>query len=186
MTLRLINFVSFYIGWVVCVAGAGRGMTTLGPAVVGALLVLHLILSPHATRDALLIATVGLLGWTVDTTQAVVGIFSFGRLSPAPWLCPLWLVAVWMIFATTLTSSLRWLTGRYALAALFGAAGGPLSYYYGLRLGAIEFNPNTPLTLIALALVWAAVMPLLIWLARALVPIAPNHAPAPVPAAISS
>ena len=149
--------------------------------VVAALLVLHLLLSPQPSREARLIAMVGLLGWSVDTTQALIGIFSFGTRSAAPWLCPLWLVAVWMIFATTLTSSMRWLTGRYAVAALVGAAGGPLSYYYGLRLGAIEFNPNIALTLITLAVVWAAVMPLLIWLANALVPATPGDRAAAAP-----
>lgn len=182
MTLRLVNFVSFYVGWVACVAGAGHGMTAVGPAVVAALLALHLILAPQPSREARLIVTVGLLGWTVDTSQALIGIFSFGVRSPAPWLCPLWLVAVWMIFATTLTGSMRWLTGRYALAALFGAAGGPLSYYYGLRLGAIVFNPNMAVTLVTLAIVWAAVMPALLWLAGVLVPNASGDVAAPAPA----
>lgn len=184
--MRLINFVSFYVGWVACVAGAGRGRTMLGPLVVAALLVLQLLLRPHAAREAFLILVVGLLGWTVDTTQALLGVFSFGTTSPAPWLCPLWLVAVWMIFATTLTGSMRWLIGRYALAALFGAAGGPLSYYYGLRLGAIEFNTSMVITLVTLAFVWAAVMPVLVWLARVLVPTASSDVPTPAAAAALS
>jgi hypothetical protein len=184
--MRLINFVSFYVGWVACVAGAGRGRTMLGPVVVAALLALQLLLRPHAAREALLILVVGVLGWTVDTTQALLGVFSFGTTSPVPWLCPLWLVAVWMMFATTLTASMRWLNGRYAVAALFGAAGGPLSYYYGLRLGAIEFNTNIVITLVTLAVVWAAVMPVLVWLARAFVPNASGDVPTPAPAAALS
>lgn len=170
MSVRIINFVSFYVGWVACVAGAGHGMTLVGPQVVAALVGLQLLLKSQPAREAVLIVAVGLLGWALDTGQAVMGVFSFGVRAPAPWFCPLWLVAVWMIFATTLTGSMRWLHGRYGLAAVFGCIGGPLSYYYGLRLGAIDFNPNGTLTLITLAVVWAAVMPVLIWLAHTLVP----------------
>lgn len=180
--VSLINFVSFYAGWVACVAGAGRGMTLVGPVVVAALLVVQLALKPYPGREALLIVAIGVLGWVIDTAQALAGVFSFPTTSPVPWLCPLWLVAVWMIFATTLTGSMRWLRGRYALAALFGAVGGPVSYYYGLRLGAIVFNPNIVLTLVTLAAVWAAVMPILIWLASALVPDAAVDAATATPA----
>lgn len=185
MMFRLFSFVSFYVGWVACVGGAGRGMTVVGPVIVAALLAVHLYLRPHPARELALILTVGLLGWTVDTAQALAGVFSFGAHSPAPWLCPPWLVAVWMSFAATLTSSMRWLNGRYVLAAVFGAAGGALSYYYGLRLGAIEFNPNITLTLTCLAVVWAAVMPLLVWLASVLVPEASSDAAAAPAASLS-
>lgn len=170
MSVRLINFIAFYVGWVACVGGAGRGMTLVGPLVVAALLALQLPLKPQPAREALLVVVVGVFGWAIDTGQAAIGVFSFGTRSPAPWFCPLWLVAVWMIFASTLTGSMRWLSGRYALAAVFGAVGGPLSYYYGLRLGAIDFNPSYVLTLTTLAIVWAAVMPALIWLGCSLVP----------------
>lgn len=177
MGVSLINFVSFYVGWVACVGGAGRGMTLVGPLVVAALLAGQLALKPHPAREALLIVATGLLGWVVDTAQALAGVFSFPATSPAPWLCPLWLVAVWMIFATTLTSSMRRLRGRYILAAVFGAVGGPLSYYYGLRLGAIVFNPSLALTLITLAVVWSTVMPFLIWLTTVLVPVSDSATP---------
>ena len=170
LSVRLINFIAFYVGWVACVAGAGHGMTLVGPLVAAVLLALQLPFKPQPLRETLLVAVVGVFGWAIDTGQAAMGVFSFGTSSPAPWFCPLWLVAVWMIFASTLTGSMRWLSGRYALSAVFGAVGGPLSYYYGLRLGAIEFNSNYVLTLVTLAVVWAAVMPALIWLRCTLVP----------------
>ena len=49
---------------------------------------------------------------------------------------PHWIVAMWVLFASTLNVSLRWLRGRWALATLLGAVAGPLAYYGGAGLGA--------------------------------------------------
>jgi hypothetical protein len=69
-----------------------------------------------------------------------------------------------MIFATTLNGSMSWLAGRYRLAAVLGAICGPISYAAGARLGAIEFPLHAGLSLVGIAVVWACVMPSLLWL----------------------
>ena len=73
-------------------------------------------------------------------------------------LAPYWIVAMWIGFATTLNVSLGWLKGRYWLATLFGAAGGPLAYLAGAKLGGITLVSSDAAPL-ALALGWAAIMP---------------------------
>jgi hypothetical protein len=170
MAQRLLNFVAFYLGWFACVLGAADGAPLIGPAVVAALLALHLWLSHTPTREARLILVVGILGWFIDTSQAVAGVFSFGTHALPTWLCPPWLVAMWMIFASTLSSSMGWLVGRYGLAAVLGAGTGPLSYYYGVRLGAIDVHAHLVVSLLCLGLVWAITMPILIHLAARLTP----------------
>jgi hypothetical protein len=68
-----------------------------------------------------------------------------------------------MLFATTLNVSLRWLKGRWVLAALLGGSAGPLSFYAGHRLGGVAFaDPVYSLTVLGLG--WAVLMPLLLWL----------------------
>jgi hypothetical protein len=62
---------------------------------------------------------------------------------------------------------MRWMSGRYLLAALFGAIGGPLSYLAGARLGAMSFI-DTGAAVTALAVGWGLAMPLLMWLAARL------------------
>jgi hypothetical protein len=172
----VINFASFYAGWFACVAGAGRGQLWLGPAVVAVLIGLHLALVREPWRQASLIAVVALVGWCVDTALASAGAYSFGTRSIAPWFCPPWMVALWAIFATTLTGSLSWLSGRYLFAALLGLVSGPLSYWYGSRLGAIDLLPNPLASLVILAPVWGAVTPALVRLASTL---GANANPAP-------
>ncbi len=50
-------------------------------------------------------------------------------------------------------------------ALLAGAIGGPLAYFAGNRLGAVDM-PDTMMALVALALGWSIIMPLLMSLSR--------------------
>jgi len=161
---RLMNFAMFYVGWFACVMGAGRGQLWLGPSVVAALVLIHLYLAPRPVQETRMILLTGIFGFAVDTLQASAGLFAFARTSAAPWLCPLWMVALWMIFATTLNASMAWLAGRYRLAAALGALCGPVSYLAGARLGAIELPAHASASLVGIAIVWACVMPSLFWL----------------------
>jgi hypothetical protein len=159
---RLLNFVMFYLGWFACVAGAGLGHLWLGPAVVAVLGMGHLLLTRDRVREATLAVTIGLFGFAVDTLQASAGLYAFTGTSVLPWLCPLWMVALWMLFATTLNSSMAWLAGRHRLAAVLGAVCGPLSYAAGARLGAIELHPDALVSLAGIAVVWGLAMPALL------------------------
>ena len=159
----LLNFAMFYLGWFACVAGAARGQLWMGPAVVAALLLIHLSFAPNRFREARLIVVVGLFGFTLDTLQASVGLYAFTSTSVAPWLCPPWMVALWMIFATTLNGSMAWLAGRPVLAGLLGALCGPASYVAGARLGAIELHVNALASVTGIAIAWALAMPTLLW-----------------------
>jgi hypothetical protein len=77
------------------------------------------------------------------------------------------MIGLWLNFAATLNQSLGWLHGRPLLAALFGAAGGPLAYYGGARLGATEALPGAG-GLLLLAVGWGVMTPLLLKLAKTL------------------
>jgi hypothetical protein len=168
MMMRLLNFAMFYVGWLACVAGAGRGQLWLGPAVVAAFLMGHLLLTPDRAREAALALAIGSVGFAVDTLQASAGLYAFTGTSALPWLCPPWMVALWMLFATTLNSSMAWLLGRHRLAAVLGAACGPLSYVAGARLGAIELYPNALVSLAGIAVVWGLAMPALLMIREVL------------------
>jgi hypothetical protein len=72
---------------------------------------------------------------------------------------------MWMLFATTLNVSMRWLRGRPKLAAIFGFFGGPASYIAGQKLGGIVFNDELA-ALLALAIGWAIIMPILMRLSE--------------------
>jgi hypothetical protein len=164
---RFSNFVLFYVGWLACVAGAGQGAVWVGPATAAALLLAHVALATGRVREAALIVVVGALGFGVDTLQAWAGLYAFAGTSVLPWLCPPWMVALWMLFATTLNGSMAWLGGRYGFATVLGAVGGPASYLAGERFGAIALSSNRLVSLGGIAVVWALVMPSLLWIREA-------------------
>jgi hypothetical protein len=171
VNLALINIVSFQLGWFACVFGAARGFPWFGPAVVVLSLALHLGLARDRIGEMRLFVLAGMVGFLLDSAQAAAGTFSFASAEAvagrnSPWLSPPWMVALWPNFATTLHTSLRWLAGRYWLAALLGAVGGPLSYYAGARLGALAFPEEVETSLLVLGLVWAIAMPILLKLAE--------------------
>ena len=53
------------------------------------------------------------------------------------------MVMLWVNFAMTLNVSLGRLRGKYLLAGILGAFGGPMAYYGGAELGAMTALPNT-------------------------------------------
>ena len=165
--LRLaLNFVAFQAGWFACVLGAARGAPLLGPAVCALLLLAMLWASRRRRAFLLLLLAGGLVGGAWDTLLSVLGLFRFDTAHHAP-LLPLWMLALWLIFASTCNSSLRWLQGRALLAAALAAVAAPLSYLAGQRLGALAM-PQPALALGAQALGWALILPLLLHLARRL------------------
>lgn len=166
MNPTLLNLAAFQIGWFACVLGASYELPLLGPGVVFLLVGLQVCLTPHPGREIRLLMVAGTMGWCLDSFQAAAGLFSFSTGESGSWISPPWMVALWVNFATTLHTSLRWLLGRYGLAALLGALGGPASYYAGARLGALTFPAAPTASLIVLALVWSVAMLLLLKLAE--------------------
>jgi Protein of unknown function (DUF2878) len=78
---------------------------------------------------------------------------------------PVWMVALWATFATTLNVSLRALHGRLIAASLLGAVGAPFAYYAGQKLGAVQMvNAGAALAVVAAG--WALLTPLLFLAAR--------------------
>lgn len=155
----LTNFIGFQIGWFACVLGAAHGYPLLGPLLAIPIVGLHLVRHADKPQEILLILSVTLVGSLYDQILMMFGLVSY---APAIWSerwLPIWMITLWILFSTTLNMSLRWLQGRYLLAALFGFIGGPLAYWAGARLGAIQWLSHDSL-LLALAAGWAILMPL--------------------------
>ena len=62
---------------------------------------------------------------------------------------------MWAQFATTFRFSLRSVVTRPVLAVLFGAAGGPIAFLAGERLGAVTLLPPLGQSLFRLSISWA-------------------------------
>ena len=163
----LINFFAFQIGWFVCVLGAANSIPLLGPVIVAAVIAMHLSQSNKPVRELALTGVAGLLGAFWERAVVMVGWIEYPSGNIAAGFAPYWIVAMWMLFATTLNVSLRWLRNRTALAVVLGAIAGPLSFYGGAQLGGVVFLDQRA-GLIALSVGWAVMMPTLIILAARL------------------
>ena len=163
----LVNFAAFQIGWFSSVLGAAKQMPWLGPLVFLVVLAIHLRLARRPQLEVGLVIACGIIGLMFESVLVVAGWVTYPSGLFSDLLAPYWIVTMWMLFGTTLNVSMGWLKGRPLLAALFGAVGGPASYFAGQKLGGIVFLEFVP-AMIALAIGWAVFMPILMALAERL------------------
>ncbi|MEO8304862.1 MAG: DUF2878 domain-containing protein [Betaproteobacteria bacterium] len=161
----LINFILFQVGWFACVLGGAHGDPWLGTGVALALVAFHLTRATLPVKEGALVVLCAGIGLAFDSTLVSAGWVRFPSGALVPGLAPPWIVALWMLFATTLNVSLRWLRGRPMAAAALGAIGAPLAYWGGARLGGMEFVAPIAAT-VALASGWAVLTPVLCRLAQ--------------------
>lgn len=136
----VLNFVVFQLGWFVAVVGAAYGFPLAGPAYALVFVVAHHWRLEGAGRASELwfVASSALLGYVMDSALVLAGLIVFPAGAWVGYPSTVWMVSLWVMFAMTLRHSLGWLRGRYVLSAAFGAVGGPLAYWAGSKLGAIE------------------------------------------------
>lgn len=165
--LLFVNFAAFQVAWLSCVMGAAREMPWLGPVAVLIALLIHLRAARKPFEEVLLVLTCALIGAGFDSILVAAGWVTYKAGQFSDYLAPYWIVTMWMLFATTLNVSMRWLRGKPALAALFGFYGGPAAYITGQALGGITLVNETA-ALTALAVGWAIMMPVLMRLSESL------------------
>ena len=143
----LINLTLFKAGWLACVLGAAAGMPLIGVAAVGVAVVVHLFLSQNPRGEGVLLFLAIALGLSWESTLVVS--YDVGNVLPG--LAPYWIVAMWVNFATTVNSGMRWLRKSLPVAILAGAIGGPMSFLAGQKAGAVTFS-DTGLALAVIGL----------------------------------
>jgi len=163
----LANFVAFQLGWFACVLGGAWQYPFAGAGIAIVILAWHLSTALDRPAELKLILSAGVIGWIWDTALLQTGWVSFADGALLPGTAPVWMVTLWMIFATTFNVSMKWIKSKLLLASVLGAAGGPIAYLGGARLGAMEFHDQQP-ALIALAIGWGIATPLLAVLANRL------------------
>ena len=167
MTRPLVSFVAFYACWFACVWGAARGMPWLGPLAVAAYVAAYLGTIPSGaarSRQASLLALAGLVGYAADSVLVLAGVLRFPAHAVLGWPSTVWMVSLWVLQAAVLGGVMSWMRGRFALAAVVGAVGGPMAYAAGERMGAAMLGPSHAAALASIAALWACAMPLLVWM----------------------
>ena len=151
----LINYALYQAGWFACVLGGASQRPWTGFLIAVILIGAHLALSIERSIEARLVVFVTAVGAVVEIVQIATGTYRFTSGTVNLALPPPWMLALWAQFATTFRFSLRRVLRRPVSAALFGAAGGPIAFLAGERLGAVTLLPPLTLGLLRLSIGWA-------------------------------
>ena len=161
MNALLINLSLFKAGWLAAVFAAAASLPVLGTAVIGIAVAVHLWQSDEPRDELLLLALAAAVGFVWESLLVYAGIVQYGPNTALAATAPYWIVAMWVLFATTLNVGMRWLRKNLLVASLFGGLGGPMSFLAGEKAGAVTF-PDTSIALVVIGLGWAVLLPLLV------------------------
>lgn len=161
---NIINFVGFQAGWLICILYPGLPAAGL----ILAFIALHLVfVSQNRLSELQFIGLGTVVGAALDLLWFRTGILSSTQGDVL--MTPPWLVAIWAIFMTTLSHSLNWISRKVWLPFLLAPIAGPFAYWSASKLGAVSMPELVP-SLVALALGWLVVFPLLLFLRKSLYP----------------
>ena len=161
MNALIINLSLFKAGWLASVLAAAASIPVAGTAVIGVAVMVHLLRSEEPRNEFRLLALAAAIGFVWESLLVSAGLVQYGAAMLMPGVAPYWIVAMWVLFATTLNVGMRWLRKSTAVAAVAGALGGPMSFLAGEKAGAVSFSdPSAALFVIGLG--WAVFLPLLV------------------------
>ena len=168
-SVRLV--VGSQAAWFACVLGAARGWPWVGVVATALWVAVWLRGRPRPRADLVFLAGVGAIGFVVDSGLVAAGAFGFPDHARLGGPSPLWMVALWVGFGTTVRTlgpALGVGAAAWIAAVALGALAGPLAYSGGVGLGAARFGEDAWRSRGIVAAAWAVAMPALVaWERRA-------------------
>jgi hypothetical protein len=158
---RLLNAVIFQFGWFSCILGGDL----VAVVVMATILFTHSQFFMRSAREWLLFLVVAILGISLDSFWVYTGFLVFPGIET---FIPVWLICLWLVFATSLCHCFQWLQKRLVLASLLGAFAGPASYLSGAAMADVIVSEPQSVTIPVMAIAWALLFPLLLIIAREL------------------
>ena len=129
----IVNALVFQAGWLLSVFYG----TPLAILIAISAAAIYYRFYSRELRDMLLIMGVTLLGYLGDSLIGFLDVVIYPTSSGLP---PLWMVTMWLLFASTLPWSLSWLVTRRSWFVIAAIIGGTLSYIAGVNLSDIRFG----------------------------------------------
>jgi len=158
--IRSILLVSllFYGGWWGIVFSASQNHPFLPLLIAGGCTLANFLITGPNLKEALWILIGLLLGFSFDSILQTSGLLTFSHQFHAL-LAPLWIAALWALFSSAFLT-LQSFQG-FGLQFLFGAIGGPLSYFVGTKFDLIVYPQPQWLYIGLHSLLWGLFFPLL-------------------------
>ena len=161
---RLLLYLWLWAGWFACVL-LGRhghsGAALAVPMIGWALFLRTYRLMPE---DVLKLLTLSAIGMGADVAAEKLHLILFTAGTETDFF-PFWLFALWLLFAPVFVLLQKPLAPRLWLAAILGAALGPLCYQSGAFFNVLAFNGTAAFT--AYAVFWGLFLPLgMLWMRK--------------------
>ena len=160
----LAEWIGFQLVWLICAVGASKGYTAPGVLAASVFVGAVLAMKRWSPSECLVIITSGIAGLIVESGLVLTEVIRFATPWPSPYFVPAWIIALWVAFGATLSTLASWIGHRFiiAKAGIIGFIAGPLAYWAGERLSALEIVGSVPRTYLAIALIWAVALPILL------------------------
>lgn len=165
---QLINMLFMQALWFSAVLGAVHLLTWPALFVLLVFAVWQLLPEHRSHGDTQLMLIAVFIGMLLDSSWVQLNWIEFSNQQPVKHMAPLWILALWAGLALTINHSLGWLQQRRLVAACMASLIGPFSYLAAEELGALNMNNESAYPLVALAVSWGMVLPLLLWLSEQL------------------
>lgn len=164
MITKIINFIIFQTGWLVAV----YYHNDVAALFCILLAIFNFSFSEHRFLASCLLGFIlTLIGLTNDYALVYFKIISFPNQHFN--ILPFWLISIWLLFISTLDSSLGWLSKtNIFILCLVSGVGGALSYCAGAKLGAITYNNLLIPEFIFHFINWSILLPVILMLKRTL------------------
>ena len=157
----LWNAILFQAIWFACVVGSTYGYLWPAVLLLGVLAVWQLQPQRRHTSDFKLVLIALVLGLVIDSAWVIGGVLEYPDAWPSNGFAPAWIIVMWAGFALTINHSLKWMKLHPLLPIIGGLVGGPLAYFSGMKLGAVEFLIDPVQIVIMLAIAWALALSVL-------------------------
>lgn len=160
MLKSIQNLAFFKVGWVACIMFAAAGKPVLSLLSVAIVAAIHLVRVAVPAKEAFFLLCAGLIGFAWESIVVNTGLLQYSGAAESARLAPAWIVAMWILFGTVINHGMSWLKRNWMIAALSGLIGGPLAFYSGSAMNAVQFS-DTAAALALLGLGWAVLLPTL-------------------------
>ncbi|GAB1256806.1 DUF2878 domain-containing protein [Aurantivibrio plasticivorans] len=152
------NAVIFQVGWFLSLFFYDSSLVVLVALVM--VLIANQLLSAFSRAEWFVVGVVSVAGCVMDQLLGLMGVFEFS----GGVLIPLWLVSIWIMFATLLVRSLNWLVSKKSLSVILAFLFAPLSYFSGAKLTGVSFGLSAEISMLTVACCWALMLPAMLWI----------------------
>jgi hypothetical protein len=162
----MLNFFTFYIAWWAILISNWKNAPAIGWAIWAIVIVIHFFkISINKKKDLAEVFAIAVVGLLLDTILAKTGILTFNN-HYSEILPPLWLVGIWILFATTISYSFVLIRNKILAQVIVGGFFAPISYITGAKFGLLSLYQPFSTYYIIHGACWLIFFPLCFYISK--------------------